>query len=362
MATDCQIRLRGATGTLHAILPLLGDGGVLSLSYRKAVNAPGLCVFELAADSDAAGFLEHRGIVEVWRRDPDAEIAWYRDFTGLILRRRYRYTDRNIVTVYAPGINWLLSTRHVLYYAGTNNRSDFVSVPAETIANTLVSYNACANATTGNGRIRDGAITGLSVEADGAAGETIDWSCAWDNLLETLQHLADVGGGDWDIVQTGDATFEWRWYEGQLGTDRTATVTFALEYGNMAEPQYDYDRTNEAGIAIVLGQGEASDRAVVTRTSGDSDVELIADARDVATTAGLNARGDAKLLAHPTVQEFRFRTVPTPACVYGQHYTLGDLVTARYGDIVEVTRKVVAVNVNWQADGREVVEPEFGPT
>jgi hypothetical protein len=358
MPATYRIDLRAANGTLKAVLPAEGEGGMLSLTYRKRVNAPGLLVFTLNADDTAAGLLEHRGIVEVWRCDTG--VAWYRDFTGLILRRQYRYTDRNVVTVYCPGIIWLLGTRHVLYYAGTANRSEFTSDAAETIASTLVTYNATSSATTTAGRLRNGAISVLSAEAAGTAGNTLDWYCAYDNLLETLQELAQAGGGDFDVVQTGDAAFEWRWYDGQLGTDRSATVTFALEYGNMAAPEYDHDRRNECGIVAVLGQGEESSRTTVIRTSGDSDVELIADARDVTTTAGLNARGDARLVSNTAVQDFGFKAVTTPACTYGLHYFLGDLVTARYGTVVEVTRKIVGVSVTLDEGGREVVEPEFG--
>ena len=358
--TECQLWLRQADGTLAAILPLQGDGGILALNYRKQVNAPGLCVFELNADGDAAGMLEHRGIVEVWRRNASAGLDWYRDFTGLILRRHYHYSDRNIVTVYAPGVNWLLGTRHILWHAGTADRTAFTGDAAETIANTLVSYNACSDATTTNGRVCSGVISVLSAETASTAGNTLDWYCSWDNLLESLQDLADVGGGDWDVVQTGDAAFEWRWYDGQLGTDRSSTVVFALEYGNMAEPAYDYDRRDEAEVCIALGQGEGSDRITATRTSGDSDVEIVVDARDVTTGTGLEARGDVKLAEHSSKQSFTFRTVPTPARIYGQHYGLGDIVTARYGSVVEVTRKITAVTVSWEADGREVVTPEFG--
>jgi hypothetical protein len=358
MPATYRIDLRAADGTLKAVLPAVGNGGVLSLTYRKQVNAPGLLVFTLNADDAAAGLLEHRGIVEVWRKDTG--VAWYRDFTGLILRRHYRYTDRNVVTVYCPGVIWLLGTRHVLYYAGTANKSEFTSDAAETIASTLVKLNATAAATTTAGRLRNGAISVLSAEAAGTAGNTLDWQCAYDNLLETLQTLAQAGGGDFDVVQTGDAAFEWRWYDGQLGTDRSATVTFALEYGNMAAPEYDYDRRNEVGIVVVLGQGEESSRATVICTSGDSDVELTADARDVTTTAGLSARGEAKLVNNAAVQEFGFATVRTESCLYGLHYFLGDLVTARYGPVVEVTRKVTGVSVTLDEKGREVIEPEFG--
>jgi len=359
MPATYRIDLRSAAGVLKAVLPAQGDGGVLSLAYRKAVNAPGLLVFSLNADDTAASFLEHRGIVEVWRKD--AGVAWYRDFTGLILRRSYKYTDRNVVTVYCPGIIWLLGTRGVAYYAGTADKTVFTADAAETIANALVKFNATSSATTTAGRIRNGAISGLSVETASTARNTLDWYCAWDNLLESLQNLAKAGGGDFDVVPLSTAgTFQWRWYTGQLGTDRTATVTFSLDYGNMAQPTYDYDRREEAGIVIVLGQGEGSSRATVTRTSGDSDVELLADARDVETTAGLRARGDARLIAYKPVQEFAFQVIPTAGCTYGLHYFLGDLVTARYGSVIEVTRKITAVNVTLEENGREVIEPEFG--
>ena len=82
-----QLRLRAADGTLLAILPGNAEGGVLALSYRRVVNAPGLLTLTLSADSPAAPLLADRGIVEVWRRDSAHGIAWYRDFTGLILRR-----------------------------------------------------------------------------------------------------------------------------------------------------------------------------------------------------------------------------------------------------------------------------------
>jgi hypothetical protein len=360
MAATYQLRLRSATGTLLAILAGEADGGFLSLTYTKAVNAAGLLVFELNADSAAAALLVHRGIVEVWRADAEAGIDWYRDFTGLILRRSWTVSDVGRVTVYCPGLLWLLGTRHVLWPAGTANRSEFTSAKAETIAKTLVSYNVGASATTGNGRSRNGAITGLTVQADAAGGNTLDLYCAWDNLLEALQGLAAVGGGDFDLVQTGNAAFDYRWYAGQLGTDRTATVIFALERGNMAEAEYDDDRQGETNVVAVLGQGEGASRAVVIRTAGDADVETTADARNEATTAALNAVGDRRLAEGARRQTFEFDAMQTPACVYGLHFFLGDLVTARLGTVIEVTRKIVAVNVTLEENGREVIEPEFG--
>lgn len=360
-AVEYQVRLRDANGALVAVLA--GDahgGGFLSCTYRKVVNAPGMLAFVLDADSEAAALVENNGIVELWRRDNGNELPWARDFTGIVRRRLWRSRDQHTLTVYCPGPSYLLSKRHVLWPAGTTNRSMFLNDPAETIAKTLVAYNAGADATVANGRLYDGAITGLSVEADAAGGNTLDWYCAYDNLLATLQDLAKVGGGDFDTVQTDDAAFEFRWYDDQLGTDRSATVIFALEWGNMAEPEYEDDRLDERNIVAALGQGEGSARTVTIRTTGDEDSEGTTDARNEATEAGLEAVADMRLAQWQRRQSFTFRALQTPSCLYGKHYFLGDLVTARYGGVYSATRKVIAVDVSFDEDGTQTITPEFG--
>lgn len=363
---EYMLKIRQADGTLVALLT--GDArggspdkaGFLSCTYRKAVNAAGLLAFVLDGESDAAALVEDNGIVELWRRDNGNDLPWTRDFTGIVRRRIWRTKDRQTLTVYCPGLLYLLSQRHVLWYAGTADRSVFTSEAAETIAKTLVTYNATATASTANGRLVDGVITGLSVEADAAGGETLDWYCAWDNLLATLQDLCQVGGGDMDLVQTDDAAWEFRWYDGQLGTDRSASVVFALEYGNMAQPVYEDDRLDERNVVVALGQGEGSARATAIRTTGDADAEGTIDARHTTTAAGLQATADAKLVQWQQRQEFSFEALQTKGCLYGKHYVLGDLVTARYGGVYSGTRKVVGVTVAIDEDGAQTITPEFG--
>jgi len=358
---EYMLKIRAPDGTLLGVLTGQGDGGFLDCTYRKEVNGPGLLTFSLATESAAAGMLEDRGIVEFWRRDTGHEIAWTRDFTGLVLRRVYSYEEADRVRAYCPGPNWLLATRHVLWPAGTTNRSEFTNDPAETIAKTLVSYNAGAEATAANGRVRDGAISGLTVEADGGTGTVLDWYCAWDNLLETLQGLAAVGGGDFDLAQVGDsAAWQFEWHDGQLGTDRSATVVFALERGNMASPQYEDDMIDARDVAVALGQGEGEARAVEVRTRGAAEAETTIDARNEPTEAALQAVGDRRLEELQRKQVFQFTALQTPACLYGKHYFLGDLVTARYGAVAELVRKVVAVTVTAASDGTLAIQPEFG--
>jgi hypothetical protein len=365
-AVEYQVRLRQADGALLAVLAGDAHGGspdragYLALQYRKMVNAPGLLSLTLNAESEAAALLGVNTIVEVWRRDLGQGIPWTRDFTGLVRRRQYRYAERHTLVATCPGPLYLLGTRHVYWPAGTTNRSQFTGAKAETIAKTLVAYNAGAEATVANGRLREGAITGLTVTADGAGGNTLDWYCAYDNLLATLQDLAQVGGGDFDLVQGEGAAWEFRWYAGQRGTDRSASVIFALEWGNMAEPVYEDNRLEERNVVAALGQGEGAARSVVIRSEGDADSETTIDARNEASAAGLQARADAALRDRTARQTFTFKALQTPSCLYGRDYFLGDLVTARYGSVYAATRKIVGVTVSLAPDGAETITPEFG--
>lgn len=361
MSASYKLRLHSAAGALVAEVTDFWE-----LSYTKRVNTPGMLRFKLSADHAAVALLEHKSQVEVHRRNQDLGIDWYCDFPGLYLDQHHAYTDRGVFTANCPGLMWFLGTRIVGWYAGTANRSAFTSDPAETIMKTLVDYNACANATTGNGRQRDGAITGLSIQTDGANGNTLDWNCAWKNLLTELQALALVGGGDFDLVKTAAQAWQFRWYTGQRGTDRSATVIFAMGRGNLASPYYRYNRIGEKTAAIVGGQGEGSARDIVVRTGADysagNDVEVFVQATNRSTTAGYNAAGDKRLDELRARDAFGFDVVQTEACLYGDvsaggHYELGDLVTARaFG--IEETHKFVAATVTLNANAKETIDLE----
>lgn len=358
-----KLRLCSAAGVLLAEVV-----DFWRLGYTKRVNAPGLLTFNMHGDHAAVALLENKSRIEVWRRNQRQGIDWYRDFDGLYLSQYRQYTDRNVFTAYCPGQMWLLSTRIVAWYAKTADRSQFTGVPAETIMKTLVQYNIAGSATTGNGRMRAGWIPYLGYQLDGAGGNSLDWNCAWKNLLTELQGLAQIGGGDFDLIRTGAQAWEFRWYTGQRGSDRRATVIFALERGNMASPRYSHSRIEEKTAAIVGGQGEEDTRKVEVVLGDDfgssNDIEIFVDARKRTTTAGLQDAGTKRLSELQARQVFSFEIVQTPACLYGDvsaggHYELGDLVTARaFG--IEQEHKVVGVTVTVApaAERYEVIDIE----
>ncbi len=348
------------------------------LSCVTSVNAPGLLRAQLDGDHDAlkdAAFVDKCG-VELWWKDDDLALDWVRLFSGLY-RAQNRAMSPSTFLLTAPGDRHRLGWRIVNWAANTANRSKFTTAKGETVMKTLVDTNAGANATVVNGRKRTGTITGLSIEADGAQGNTVDWYCHGANLLKTLQDLAQIAGGDFDLVKTGAAAWEFRWgcwhmkstnpNVFEAATDRTATIKFSYENGNLDVPDYEYNRMEEATVACVWGQGQDADRDYVTRTGADydagNDIEVYVDAKDVekGNTAGLNARGDKAANDARAREHLGYTIAQTPECHIGKHYFVGDLVTLRDPWTgVETTQKVMTHTLGVAQDGAVTHDVELG--
>jgi hypothetical protein len=333
-----RVDIYDLTGTRQAILT-----DFHWLDYQTRVNYPGGLKFSLAGDNPILASVQSGWRADVWRILPNG--VWNRDLIGFIDGLDWVYSDKATVTISASGPLSLLSKRRVAYYANTPDRTAFTAAKAETIAKTLVNYNIGANATVANGRMLDGVNPLISVEADSARGNSLDWFCAWADLLETLQDLALAGGGDFDLVYTGTG-FEFRWYDGQLGADRTATQVFTLERGNIAEPVYHLSSAKMSNVVVVGGKGEDAERQVRVVQSSDYSAgehsEAFLDATDVDTDDGLDDRGKAELEGLKTVREFSFQVLQTASSNFGVDYGLGDLVKA----INPMTGQAVTVKVD----------------
>lgn len=367
MPTAYTLRVYDEAGALQAIVT-----DFLTLQYRRAVNEPGMLTFSLTDAHELVGAMSRDWQVEVWRSrtaDPDEDnaITAYRDFDGLVRveERRADSNGQTLVAWTAPGAVDILRRPIVAYPADTANRSAFTATPAETIAKTLVTYNATTSGTTGDGRDRSVPTVGtyVTVETDGANGPDLDVFCARRNLLDVLQEIAAVGDGDFDLVKTAARSWQFRWYNGQLGTDRSASVVFALQYGNMSSPVLRRDWLAEATVAIVAGQGTNEDRVVSVRTGTNYDAsvgntEILVDARDVSTADGLAGRGDARLEILRAKDNLQFDVIQTPGSLYGRDYFLGDLVTGYYQGIT-ATKQIRAVTVTLSNTGDESIAVEL---
>jgi hypothetical protein len=367
MAAEQYIELLNfTTGSRLAIITGATGGsgarnGFLRATTTRQVNSPGLLRLELPADHPSLPLADKTQVV-VWRRDTRHDVDWYREFVGLFRDEEHiRTTSKRTTVLLCPGLMSILGWYHVLWDANTANRTVFTTAKAETVMKTLATYNATSSATTGNGRDRTAPLYGISVEADAAGGNTIDWTASRTHtLLEELQAIAKVAGGDFDLEYTNGTTRTFTFYSGQLGDDLSATVTFAENLGNMDNIKFQRTRSTERTAAVVGGQGAESSRDIVVRTganySSGNDIETFVDARNVAkgSTAALQARGDKRLDELEARDVFTFDVVQTDGIYYQGSYRLGDLVSAVRPDDVKVTQQVYRVVLDYTPDGEDI--------
>ena len=324
------------------------------LAYVKRLNAVGMGSFVMMDDAiELAQTIQDKWPIEVWRRSPEHGVDWYVDYYGLIRDKALEGFDPSTLTLTVPSLETMLGWRIVAYPANTTDRSRFLATPVEEIMGRLVEYNLGNSATTPNGRLANGHY-GFTVNDEvgwGSLGPSVDWYCAYDNLLDTLQELALVGDVDFEVRPAG--VFDWTFntHPGQLGQDRTNDIIFSIHFGNMANPRYERGFMVERTQAIVAGRGEGSERMVVIRQGANYDApenvtEIYVDARTTDTVKGLEAKGDARLAELQREEIFDFNVLQTEGVQYGRDYFMGDLVTAHnpYTDGYE-TRKITEVAV-----------------
>lgn len=359
MATDYAIAIKTRAGGPKRVLTGQANG-FRQLSYRKETNGVGLLMFDLDATHAAIADLQQDGQVEVWRCDIANGVAWYVDFETLFVDEERRADDdgNSIFRAICPGQADFLARAIVAWPANVDNRSLFDAEKAETILKTLVTYNATSSATTANGRLRTTDLANITVEADAAGGNTLTFACAQQPLLEALQDVTRIGDRDFYLVRTGAQAWQFRTKQ-YLGTNRSATVTFALNYGNMSNPVLRRDRLDERTVAIVGGPGEEGERLFVVRTGSTYNAtynskEMFVAATQYTTTAGLNAAGDVRLDEVRARDDLTWDVIQTPGSLYGVHYFLGDLVTGYY-EGVTATKQISAVSVTY-APGNERAE------
>jgi hypothetical protein len=338
---------------------------MLEIGANRVVNGIDIISISYLTSANAVQYLTADSIVELYRQDPDAGIASYREFSGIVREVRRTVTDSDITAIRAVGFIALLADRIVAYRAGVANRTVFSAVPAETILKTLFDYNLGSNATTGNGRLLSGVLTGATTSASAGTGNVISIACHADVVLSAMQAVQEVGGGDFDIIYTAPASYAFTWYLGQRGTDRTASVIFSVPNGSISALVTSYNSVTDTTAAIVGGQGEGVDRVFSVRPTalptGLGLRETWVDARNSTTLAEYQQRGDITL-EEATRRRSRIEVAiaQTQGLRYGRDYFLGDLVSIDVGGIL-YTRKILSVAIRANSDGSEEIDVGLTP-
>lgn len=365
MIPNYQVRFKDHSGQITHVLAGTGSshGGISSIQFDNVVNGSGSHAIAIRGDIAIGLELGLDYQVEVWRM-PMGSTTWVLAYEGF--HRTYVWQADNAggeqFISYGSGYNSLLTRRIIAAYATSAGSEK--SGKAESVIKEYVNENL------GPGAAVARQATGLVIQADGSSGD--DWAGArsWDNLLEVCQDIANAGGGDFRIVGTGPATFEFRWYYGQMGLDRTlgnvagnTPVVFSLQRNNMLTPLLSVNHGQEINTVYVLGPGEGLERFVLAvgdinaaTASPWNRCEVSRQATNESTTDGLTAVGASELMVGQAQQSMTFEVAQDPACAFGIHYELGDVITALYHQ--QVDKKIVRASTSVDAD-RESIKLEL---
>ena len=155
--TEYKVHFLSAAGELRAVVT-----DFTSLHLLREVNRIGDLTITLRGNHPALAGLEHKSLLEVWRRDRTHGLEWYCEARYLYLY--YSHSTKEIGHVEIKGMDplWYLSTRIIAWEDPTVDRTYFVHSPG-TIIKLLVKYNATAAATVAAGRFSEGNIPQMTI-------------------------------------------------------------------------------------------------------------------------------------------------------------------------------------------------------
>lgn len=368
LAQRCQARyyanLYNTDGTLLAVFD---DFKPTTIEHK--INAFSNCTFSIDGLDDRINLFGLDYILEIWRDLGDYK---YIEYEGFHRSDQLQYTEGGhwIYTSYSRGFEDLLVRRCLLYKADKYvNRYRLKQAPAETVLKEFVNENAGPAAnnlydhdTNPTGRVIAGAIPNFSIEADQARGPIYTANYIWRNLYEILREIAQGSGTDFAVTRQGNQ-FLFRCFYPTRGADKSSTLIFSPEYGNMIMPSYTLSRTEEVNTVLVLGRGEGNARWTYTgKQASVSDSpwnqrETTHDSRNGENYQEYVDTAKEVLNNLKAKEAFEFKVVQTDASTYGLDYVLGDICTVKFGAISKL-KKIVGVTINIR-DGVEDIDIEF---
>lgn len=335
----------------------------LRLAYTRTANDVGVLTLDLASTPGEA-LWRLDGRLGIWRQgaggllDLETETVWfmrrYQRVLGNNGERRFRIT--------AVSASHLLDRRIVAYAAGSAQAAK--TGKADDVMKAIVRENLGSSATD---PARDWSSL-VTVAADQSLGPTISKAFSRRRVLTVLGEIAADAAEQgtpmyFDVICPERGELEFRTYSGQRGEDRTPIsnqLVLSPELGTIADGEYADDYLDEATYIYAAGQGEESERQVEEASdaarigaSPFGRIEQLRDARQVTTTAALEAEAAATLYASRPRRTFRGTLVDTPQVRYGRDWHWGDRVMAQFeGQTFECCINSISVTIE---NGQETI-------
>ena len=211
----------------------------------------------------------------------------------------------------------------------------------------------------------------FSVAANATAAPTLTKVFSYANLLDVLRDLAEASrtaGTElyFDLVPTGETTFQFQTFTGQRGADRTTTLSRELVLSpakNLVEASLELDARAAASFGYGLGQGLGAARTIQTAEDTEVTGLSVFGRRELAINAGAEtAAGGVTQAAQHALSQARPRytfscvVANAPGSIYGVDWGYGDRLTVDF-DGQQFTAMVRSVVVSVAGAGAETITP-----
>jgi hypothetical protein len=289
-------------------------------------------------------------------------------FNGPVTGRKHNYDGkRHKITLTGVDDNIWLRRRLVspcpaeMFPPYTTSDYDVSTGPASAVLIHYVDVNL------GPGAVTSRIKPHFEVASDPGVGATVTGRGRWQFLLSLLQELATAGGTDvgFRVVQSTDSgDLPILRFEVYRSIDRTETVKFSADLGNLAA--FDYEsQAPDANYIFVGGMGEGTARTIVERLSSESVAEWeriegeFVDRRDTSDATELAQAGDDQLSQATEKTSMSITPIDTPQQRYARDYNLGDKVRIEWeeGTIQDAIREV---KISLTPTGPQKIEPSVG--
>jgi len=377
MAVQAYFTLYESDGTPIGILT------PLKYSVSHQVNSPSVLLLTIDLRTTLAAQIEIESLVRMIRSNTAAGMNAYEEIVGAVRVMRRSYGVNPMMEIVVVDATRILQDRIVAWYPNLRGVSCFMPSfypTASSIINQLWNYNVGSNA---NGappfltadlgrrygstlsRWTDGRLTGaVNISTDPAIGTGFALACSGENVLITMQKVADIASIDFE-VQFDITTMSYTlFYAPTLGADRTSTVRMSQANGTIGEFMYSTDAINSPTYVIATGKGK--DKAMLRGAfpspapTGSNLREVLIKGGDSETVAHLTALAKRRWRQEQRKQKlYSIEVLQSAALQYGRDYFLGDLVTVTPDSVNSFTRKVFGVSMSFDADGREEIKIEL---
>lgn len=326
-----------------------------SLTCVARFNDVGTWELRLDRRSAAADALTAQGAGIEIRRD-DVVIM-----TGPVTRLRRDRSDRsNQLTVSGVDDNVWLERRLAHPQPGSssppyNSQADDVRTG---VGSTVIwEY---VNVNLGPGAITPRQLPTLTMAADPEVGEEVNGRARYDQLLELIQKLAITAGDIGFKISQVDDGLVFTVYPPE---DKSDSVVFSEGFANLSSftyesqaPTYTYVYGGGDGEGVEREIVEGQDPAAIVRWGR---IERLVDAREKEDGPEVSEQIDAALQENSEKLSLELTPVDTTYLKYGEHYQLGDKVSAVIDGVI-VSDIVREVEVNLTPSGPQRLTPVLG--